>query len=95
MPITVHAVKHDGILHFEWQTTLLQETHQYVLVYGQPGRSLVHQTRQKSFSCATPSLECYDLQEGYTVNLYLEPDGERYYCNNDRPFRLTGFWKVG
>lgn len=60
---------------------MLAETDRYVLVYGQPGRSLVHHTRRQTFICETPSLEYYDLQDGYTVNLDLEPDGERYYCN--------------
>lgn len=87
--IQVQAVKYDGSLHCEWETTLLEETDRYVLVYGQPGRSLVHYARRQTFVCDTPSLEYYDLQDGYTVNLDLEPDGERYYCNICLPTERT------
>ncbi|MGE6556571.1 DUF402 domain-containing protein [Exiguobacterium artemiae] len=87
--IQVQAVKYDGSLHYDWEATWLQETDQYVLVYGQPGRKLKHHTRKQIFICDTPSLEYYDLQEGYTVNLDLEPDGERYYCNICLPAERT------
>lgn len=87
--VRVQVVKYDGTPHCEWDTTLLQETPQYILVYGQTGRSLVHHTRQQTFNCATPSLEYYDLQEGYTVNLDFERTGERYYCNICLPTERT------
>ena len=91
MALLIQAVKYDGSLHCDWETTLLEETDQYVLVYGQSGRSLVHHTRRQTFVCETPSLEYYDLQDGYTVNLDLEPDGERYYCNICLPTERTAF----
>lgn len=87
--LLIQAVKYDGSLHCDWETTLLAETDRYVLVYGQLGRSLVHHTRRQTFICETPSLEYYDLQDGYTVNLDLEPDGERYYCNICLPAERT------
>lgn len=88
--IQIQAVKYDGSLHCEWETTLLTEIGQYLVVYGRPGRVLNHHTRNQTFICDTPSLEYYDLQDGYTVNLDLEQDGQvRYYCNICLPAERT------
>ncbi len=88
--IQIQAVKYDGSLHCEWETTLLTETERYLVVYGRPGRVLHHHTRNQTFICDTPSLEYYDLQDGYTVNLDLEQDGQvRYYCNICLPTERT------
>lgn len=88
--IQIQAVKYDGSLHCEWETTLLTETERYLVVYGRPGRVLHHHTWNQTFICDTPSLEYYDLQDGYTVNLDLEQDGQvRYYCNICLPTKRT------
>ncbi|WP_214721415.1 DUF402 domain-containing protein [Exiguobacterium sp. s192] len=88
--IQIQAVKYDESLHCKWETVLLTETERYLVVYGRPGRVLHHHTRNQTFICDTPSLEYYDLQDGYTVNLDLEQEGQvRYYCNICLPTERT------
>ena len=80
--ITVSAFKYGGTLHYSWDTQLIEKTETYVLVKGEAGRQLFHHTKNKIFVCPTPSLEFFSLNEGFTVNIDIHPDGElEYYCN--------------
>lgn len=80
--ITISAYKYGGKLHYSWDTYLINENDEYILVKGKVGRKLNHHTKNKIFVCETPSLEFFSFTEGFTVNIDIHPDGElEYYCN--------------
>lgn len=87
---TVHVYKWDQTLHYEWESRVIEEHDQYVLLYNGPGRTLRHHTRGQTFTYDTHALECFLPQEGFTAQLDLETDGSiRFYCNVGLPPVIT------
>lgn len=88
--IDILVYKYNDDLHYQWKTKLLREEKDYILVYGEVGRQLVHHTKNKIFDCATKSLEFFSLKEGYTVNIDIDDLGNsEYYCNICLPSKFN------
>jgi protein associated with RNAse G/E len=84
--IKIRALKFPDILHYEWEGELLRHTADYVLVLCQPGRKLIHHTKNKVFIVNNTSLEFFFLKEWFTVAMEVE-DGNvvSAYCNVAKP----------
>lgn len=80
--VTVKVYKYNGKLHYEWEANILEAREEYILLKGNPGRTLVHHSRKKSFIYTNYSIEFFPLNDFYTVNIDIEKDGTcTYYCN--------------
>lgn len=87
----VQVKKYDGSLHYEWTSRLIDDNDERILLYAGPGRTLQHYTRQACYTYHSHSLECFMRQDGFTVQLDLEPDGAiRHYSNIGLVPRLDG-----
>lgn len=79
---TVKVFKYDGSLHYEWTSQVIEVNKEYILLYGAPGRSLRHHTRNARYVYDSHSIECFMLNEGFTCQLeYKNGEGVRYYSN--------------
>lgn len=80
--IKVKVYKYGGTIHYEWESLLIENTEDHVLVYGVPGRSLVHHTKEKVYQFNTYSIEYFPKNQWYTVNIDIHKHGDiEYYCN--------------
>ncbi|MCM3749447.1 DUF402 domain-containing protein [Paenibacillus pasadenensis] len=80
--IPIQARKYGGIPHYEWETTLIEATGEYVLVKGERLRKLVHHSKGKTFIVDNPTLEFLPLNQWFTASVQLHPNGAlSYYCN--------------
>lgn len=80
--IKVKVFKYGGTIHYEWESLLIEDTEDYVLVYGLPGRSLVHHTKEKVYQYDSYSIEYFPKNEWFTVNIDIYRNGNiEYYCN--------------
>lgn len=88
--IQIQALKYGNIPHYEWETTLLEQTDSYVIVTGEYGRQLHHYTKGKVFTVNNRSIEFFSLDSWFTVSMNIM-DGEvqEYYCNIAQPSQLA------
>lgn len=88
--LDILVYKYNNKLHYEWQTILIKENDNYVLVKGEIGRKLKHYTKGKVFNCPLKSLEFFSLTEGFTVNIDISNSGDiEYYCNICLPSKFN------
>ncbi|WP_449619729.1 DUF402 domain-containing protein [Robertmurraya sp. Marseille-Q9965] len=84
--IKIKALKFPDTLHYEWEGQLLCHTPDYVVVLCEPGRKLIHYTKNKVFTINNTSLEFFFLKEWFTAAMEVE-DGNvvSTYCNVAKP----------
>lgn len=79
---TTKVYKYGGKLHYEWEASLVEHTETYILLYGKPGRKLIHHSKGKIFEYDTHSIEFYPKNQWFTANIDIHKNGEtEYYCN--------------
>lgn len=89
--VTIRALKYPNIPHYEWGVELVEENDQYVICMGQPGRQLLHHTRQKVFTFQDHTVEFYSFEQWFTVSMGIENGAIRqYYCNIAMPVIRDG-----
>lgn len=88
-PVTIQAYKFGGLLHYEWQAEIVQQTEQYVMVLCQANRTFIHHTKGTTFTIPYPSLEVFYFDQWYTAAISFQAE-ERlmYYCNIAMPVKL-------
>ncbi len=84
--ILIRALKYGDRKHYEWQTTLLEQTDDYIIVKGEPGRVLHHFTKDKQFTMDNWSVEFFPFDKWFTVSVDIRNgEVEGYYCNVAQP----------
>ncbi|GLX65750.1 DUF402 domain-containing protein [Paenibacillus glycanilyticus] len=87
----IKALKYGELLHYEWDTDLLEEGDGYVFVLGRYGRKLQHHTKQSVFTVNNWSIEFFSSKHWFTVSAGIV-DGQinEYYCNINMPAVKNG-----
>jgi protein associated with RNAse G/E len=89
--ITIQALKYGNLLHYEWNTTLLEKTDSHIFVLGQRGRQLHHYTKQKVFTMETWTIEFFSFDSWFTVSAdIVHGEIKQYYCNINQPAKMDG-----
>ncbi|TVX97883.1 DUF402 domain-containing protein [Paenibacillus cremeus] len=89
--MTIQALKYGNRLHYEWNTTLLEETDTHVFVLGEKGRALHHHTKQKVFTVPNWTIEFFSFHSWFTVSAdVMDGTIQQYYCNINEPARREG-----
>ncbi|MHA6482613.1 DUF402 domain-containing protein [Paenibacillus sp. strain BS8-2] len=93
---TVHiqALKYGNVLHYEWETELLEQRDDDVFVLAKHGRQLRHHTKNATFTINNWSIEWFSRKHWFTLSAVVA-DGRitEYYCNINQP-ALIGEGKV-
>ncbi|MGK0577942.1 DUF402 domain-containing protein [Macrococcus capreoli] len=80
--IKVETYKYDKKIHYSWESELIEETEEYIVLKSEPPRTLNHFTRNKTFVYDNASIEYISKIEGFTINIDIYDDGRiEYYCN--------------
>ncbi|WP_414043200.1 DUF402 domain-containing protein [Macrococcus sp. EM39E] len=80
--IKVEIYKYDDKIHYSWESELIEETEEYIVLKSEPPRTLNHFTRNKTFVYDNASIEYISKTEGFTINIDIYDDGRiEYYCN--------------
>lgn len=89
--ITFSAMKYGNHPHYEWQSTIIELTKDYVIVKSEPGRVLHHYSKNTEFVMNNWGIEFFPFNHWFTVSVDIS-DGkiEGYYCNIAQPSRLVG-----
>ncbi|GMK46599.1 UPF0374 protein YgaC [Paenibacillus glycanilyticus] len=89
--VQIKALKHGDLLHYEWNTDLLEEGDGYVFVLGRYGRKLQHHTKKYVFTVNNWSIEFFSSKHWFTVSAAVV-DGRinEYYCNINQPAIING-----
>ena len=89
--ITIQALKYGNLLHYEWNTILLEKTDSHIFVLGEVGRQLHHYTKQNVFTMNNWTLEFFSFHSWFTVSADVV-DGRivQYYCNINQPAKMEG-----
>ncbi|AZN40574.1 DUF402 domain-containing protein [Paenibacillus albus] len=89
--ITIQARKYGDRPHYEWRTTLLEQTDSYIFVLGHYGRKLKHYTKGKTFTVENWTIECFPFDSWFTVSAdVINGEIAQYYCNICEPARMEG-----
>lgn len=89
--ITIQALKYGNLLHYEWDTTLLEKTDSHIVVLGEYGRQLHHYTKQKIFTVENWTLEFFSFDSWFTVSAdVVDGKFEQFYCNINQPAVMRG-----
>jgi protein associated with RNAse G/E len=84
--VTIKAMKYPNRRHYEWQSTLIEKTDDYVLVRSEPNRELHHFTKNNVFIMQNLCIELFSLKGWYTVSASIENNQiVSYYCNIAMP----------
>ncbi|MGE5674116.1 MAG: DUF402 domain-containing protein [Mycobacterium leprae] len=85
--VTVQAYKYGGIPHYRFAVRVLDRSPELMVVTGEYGRELIHQTRGKRFTIQNRSIEFYWPGRPYTVAADCSAEGQirQYYCNINLP----------
>lgn len=87
--VKICSLKYDGMLNYEWSTTLLECTCKYLLVKGEANRKLIHHGKGKVFSFENPSIEYFPFNEWFTFSVERAESGKfNYYCNICMPAKF-------
>ncbi len=89
--ITIQALKYGDLLHYEWNTILLEKTDSHIFVLGEYGRKLNHYTKQNVFTVEAWTVEYFSFNSWFTVSADVV-DGkiQQYYCNINQPAQING-----
>jgi uncharacterized protein len=78
-------------MHYEWSTTLLEQTSSYIFVLGEYGRKLKHHTKRKTFEMNNWTIEFFPFDSWFTVSADVNNGViTQYYCNINEPATLAG-----
>lgn len=89
--LTVKSFKHPNHLHYEWPTTLLQETDDFLVVSSAAGRRLKHYTKGQTFTIELPAIEIFSKTEWFTASLDIQQGRiVSAYCNIAKPSQRIG-----
>lgn len=89
--IKICALKYGNVLHYEWDTVLVEENDKYLLVRGEVNRKLKHHTKNAVFTFENPSIEFFPYDEWFTVSVEKAPGNKlNYYCNISMPPTFSG-----
>jgi len=78
----INVYKYDRTPHYSWESEVLEETDEFILLTSKPPRALMHYTRNEIYYYDTTSIEFISKKEGYTINLDVYNDDHiEYYCN--------------
>ena len=89
--ITIQALKYGDLLHYEWNTTLLEKTDSHVFVLGEYGRQLHHYTKQNVFTIENWTIEYFSFDSWFTVSADVVGGKiQQYYCNINQPAKMNG-----
>jgi len=89
--LTIKSFKHPDILHYEWPTTLLAETDDYIVVSSVAGRQLTHYTKGATFTIPFDSIEIFMKDKWFNASFNIV-DNEivSAYCNITKPPVVVG-----
>jgi protein associated with RNAse G/E len=89
--VTIQALKYGNLLHYEWNTTLLEQTDSHIFVLGEYGRQLNHYTKGKIFTVENWAIEFFSLDSWFTVSADVVGGTiNEYYCNINQPAMING-----
>lgn len=89
--ITIKALKHGRRPHYEWESRLLEQTKDHVIVLSEYGRPLRHHTKGRIFTIENWTIECFPLHLWFTVSAdVVEGKIHQYYCNVCKPSEVQG-----
>lgn len=89
--ITIQALKYGNLLHYEWNTTLLEKTDSHIFVLGKYGRKLNHYTKQKVFTIEAWTVEYFSFNSWFTVSADVVGGKiQQFYCNINQPSKIEG-----
>lgn len=78
----VLVYKYGGKLHYQWTVSIIKHTDDYTIVYGKPGRKLIHHTNGEVYHCHSHSIEFFPSKRWFTVHIDMNENGTcEYYCN--------------
>jgi protein associated with RNAse G/E len=87
--ITIQALKYGNLLHYEWNTTLLEKTDSHIFVLGEYGRKLNHYTKQKVFTVEAWTIEYFSFDSWFTVSAdVVSGKIQQFYCNINQPAKI-------
>ncbi|MCU6791581.1 DUF402 domain-containing protein [Paenibacillus sp. WQ 127069] len=87
--ITVQALKYGDRLHYEWSTTLLEQTDTHIFVLGEQGRKLKHYTKDQIFTVENWTIEFFSFDSWFTVSAdVVGGEINQYYCNINQPAKI-------
>ncbi|MFC5403119.1 DUF402 domain-containing protein [Cohnella soli] len=90
-PVKIQSLKYGNHRHYEWDTTLLERSDDYIFVLGHRGRKLKHYTKGQVFTVDHWTIEFFPFNDWFTVSADIV-DGKiaQYYCNICEPSRMAG-----
>ncbi|MNI67361.1 hypothetical protein D3C73_1229880 [compost metagenome] len=89
--VTIQALKYGDRLHYEWNTTLLEQTDTHIFVLGEYGRKLNHYTKDKVFTVDNWTIEFFSFDSWFTVSAdVIDGEIKQYYCNINQPAQING-----
>lgn len=89
--ITIKALKHGGRPHYEWESRLLEQTEQHVVVLSEYGRPLRHHSKGRIFTIESWTIECFPSGLWFTVSAdVIDGKISQYYCNVCKPSEVHG-----
>lgn len=89
--ITISALKYGNRPHYDWQSTIIELTKDYVIVKSEPGRVLRHHSKQTEFVMNNWGVEFFPFKQWFTVSVdILHGKIEGFYCNIAQPAKLIG-----
>lgn len=78
----IKILKYDNSLHYSWESELIENNEEYLILKSLPPRRLNHFTRKSIFEYDNASLEFISKKNGFTVNIDISiEEKEEYYCN--------------
>jgi protein associated with RNAse G/E len=87
--VKIKSLKYSNFVNYEWDTTLVEHTENYLIVKGEINRKLVHYGRGKVFTMENPAIEFFPLDDWFTVSVEkLANDSLKYYCNICKPSKF-------
>lgn len=84
--LTIKSFKHPDILHYEWQTTFLADTDDYLVVSSKAGRQLTHYTKGAVFTVPHDSIEIFMKNQWFSASFdVVDNQIVSAYCNIAHP----------
>lgn len=87
--LTVKVMKYPNIPHYQWESNVIMQTDEYVILHSKKGRKLQHFTKKKVFTLDYDTIEIFFFDKWFTVAIDIFIDGEtEYYCNISKPCKF-------
>ncbi len=89
--VEIMALKYGNKPHYRWESRILEQNKEYVVVGSRPGRTLKHFSREEEFQFNKWAVEFFFFNHWFTTAVVMEdisgPEIDQYYCNIAQPAR--------